>query len=371
MSGLTNTQTGAIITGSVPIQYWDAANSVYVDVAAATPLPTTSGGGGGGSSLIQYEKGGGGVTTTVDDQGDYLPVKTYGSTAVTGTFWQATQPVSGTVGLSAGTANIGNVKLQSGTATVGTVKLGAGANSGNSVVGTVKVSSMPTVAVTGTFWQATQPVSGTVTADIGTTGSVKLLSGANSGNNTIGTVKVSGTPNVAVTSLPALAAGTNAIGSVTVSSMPDIDVATLNYRDAGNNPQIAGVVKRFPVSDRPSASESLVLELSHNAPGTPTMLFTNSHTVSWYQVRFAGIERQSQFSQRAFAFGVERANQSGGLPKPIFFGEFRVMPSTFNNSAAPFEPISDDFYLAPGDKLILDSDTAGAFTVMLDLDLIA
>jgi len=46
--------------------------------------------------------------------------------AVTGTFWQATQPVSGTVSISG------------------------------------------SVAVTGTFWQATQPVSGTVTANAGT-----------------------------------------------------------------------------------------------------------------------------------------------------------------------------------------------------------
>lgn len=59
---------------------------------------------------------------------------------VSGTFWQATQPISGTV-----------------TATQAT-----GSNLH------VTVDSAPTTAVTGTFWQATQPVSGTVTANQGT-----------------------------------------------------------------------------------------------------------------------------------------------------------------------------------------------------------
>lgn len=53
------------------------------------------------------------------------------SVAVTGTFWQATQPVSGTFWQA-------------------------------------------TQPVSGTFWQATQPVSGTVTANIGTSGSLAL-----------------------------------------------------------------------------------------------------------------------------------------------------------------------------------------------------
>jgi hypothetical protein len=76
------------------------------DASAGNPLPVT------------------GPLTDTELRATALPVS--GTVAVTGTFWQATQPVSGTVGVSG------------------------------------------SVAVTGTFWQATQPVSGTVTANAGT-----------------------------------------------------------------------------------------------------------------------------------------------------------------------------------------------------------
>lgn len=76
--------------------------------------------------------------------------------AVTGTFWQATQPVSGTVGVSG------------------------------------------SVSVTGTFFQATQPVS------------LTALPTLPAGSNNIGDVDVA--------SLPAIPAGTNTIGKVDHSS---------------------------------------------------------------------------------------------------------------------------------------------------------
>jgi hypothetical protein len=91
---------------------------------------------------------------TVDNFPATQPVSiaTMPSTPVTGTFWQATQPVSGSV-------SVGNFPA--------------------------------TQAVTGTFWQATQPVSGTVTttpvvsssatiAQITSTGSNQTILAANS-----------------------------------------------------------------------------------------------------------------------------------------------------------------------------------------------
>lgn len=70
------------------------------------------------------------------------PVSISGSVPVTGTFWQATQPISGTIGISSLPA------------------IPAGANA----IGSVSVSNFPSSqAVTGTFWQATQPVSGPLT----------------------------------------------------------------------------------------------------------------------------------------------------------------------------------------------------------------
>jgi len=73
-----------------------------------------------------------------------------GSVAVTGTFWQATQPVSGTVAVS----NFPVTQPVSGTVT---------ALQGTSpwVTSLASTTITGSVAVTGTFWQATQPVSGT------------------------------------------------------------------------------------------------------------------------------------------------------------------------------------------------------------------
>jgi hypothetical protein len=99
------------------------------------------------------------------------------STPVTGTFYQATQPVSGTVAISSlpslptGANAIGSItntsfaSTQSGTWSTGrTWTLASGtdsvsaAQSGTWNIGTVSSITNP-VAVTGTFYQATQPVS--------------------------------------------------------------------------------------------------------------------------------------------------------------------------------------------------------------------
>ena len=97
---------------------------------------------------------------------------------VTGTFWQTTQPVSGTVTANQGTSPwvvSGTVAAtQSGTWSTGrTWSLASGIDSVSAVqsgtwnIGTLTSITNP-VAVTGTFWQAIQPVSGTVTANQGT-----------------------------------------------------------------------------------------------------------------------------------------------------------------------------------------------------------
>lgn len=94
------------------------------------------------------------------------------SLAVTGTFWQATQPVSGTVTANAGTNLNTSALALDATLTGGTqqAKITDGTN-----IATVKaastlpaatdkavvVTARDSIAVTGTFWQATQPVSGT------------------------------------------------------------------------------------------------------------------------------------------------------------------------------------------------------------------
>ena len=112
---------------------------------------------------------------------------------VSGTFWQATQPVSAaSLPLPAGAAtaanqSTANTALAAIQASVGGTLIVNGSGVTQPVSGSVSVSNFPsTQAVTGNFWQATQPVSGTV----------------------------------GVSSLPALPAGSNAIGSVSVSNFP-------------------------------------------------------------------------------------------------------------------------------------------------------
>lgn len=96
-----------------------------------------------------------------------------GSLAVTGTFWQATQPVSGTVATTSALAS----QADGHSATIGAL---ADSSSASTVIGllkNIKAALAGSVAVTGTFWQATQPVSGTVTATPTGTQAISVASG--------------------------------------------------------------------------------------------------------------------------------------------------------------------------------------------------
>lgn len=133
------------------------------------------------------------------------------SQAVTGTFWQATQPVSGTV-------NVGNFP--------GIISV-SNFPASQPVTGTfwqttqpVSIATMPSTPVTGTFWQATQPMSAT---------SLPLPSGAaTSANQTNGTQQsqivdglggVVGTTNAnGIIGLNVALSGTNFVTSVVNSS---------------------------------------------------------------------------------------------------------------------------------------------------------
>jgi hypothetical protein len=119
---------------------------------------------------------------------------------VSGTFWQATQPVS----LASVPAHA--VTLASTTVTVSSLPALA---AGTAQIGSVTASISGTVPVSGTFWQATQPVSlASVPAH-----AVTLTS-----------------TTVTVSSLPALAAGTAQIGSVTASISGTVPVSGTFYQ---------------------------------------------------------------------------------------------------------------------------------------------
>ena len=87
--------------------------------------------------------------------------KLLGSVAVTGSFWQPTQPVSGTFWPATQAVSA----LDGGLATIGTTADAATVSGANTtLIGATRAirdKLLGSVAVTGTFYQATQPVSGT------------------------------------------------------------------------------------------------------------------------------------------------------------------------------------------------------------------
>jgi hypothetical protein len=119
----------------------------YTDVTLDNPLPVSMTGGGSSS---------GGLTNT-ELRAAAVPVS--------GSFYQATQPVSGTFWQTTQPVSIAATVAVSGPLTDAQLRASALPVSGTfypatqPVSGTVAVSG--NVAVTGTFWQATQPVSGT------------------------------------------------------------------------------------------------------------------------------------------------------------------------------------------------------------------
>lgn len=218
-----------------------------------------------GYSLI-YESGTG--WSLVDSNGNFSgTVYAYqaGSWTVNVGNFPAVQPVSqsGTWSFSiSGTVAV----TQSGTWAVGlTGALPAGSNNigsvnvatlpslpaGSNVIGSVSVSNFPaTQAVTGTFWQATQPVS--------------------------------------IASLPSLAAGTNTIGAVTQASGPW----------SFNLTQVAGTTVATPTAYGTAPSSGNVLAVNANVTNTVAISDPSAPTTSAV-VTFSSSSASSSFATSA------------------------------------------------------------------------
>jgi hypothetical protein len=159
--GTTNVRSDNGSDASIAMHTVIEVGGTGLAVSAANPFPVNivSGGGGGGGGAVTQS---GAWSVSVSN----LP----STQVVSGTFWQATQPVS--------------------------------------------IASMPSTPVTGTFWQTTQPVSWSGQS-VSLTGPLPALS---AGAAAIGTV--------GVTALPALPAGTATIGSTTT---PPLTLTTTYY----------------------------------------------------------------------------------------------------------------------------------------------
>lgn len=143
--------------------------------------------------------------------------------AVTGTFYQGTQPVSGTVTINsipAGSNSIGTVVLGAGSAAVGTVTLNAETTK---VIGTVNVAASQTIAVTQATASNLQVSATQVVGTAATRWYTQLSDGTNSPSiKAASTAAVAADPALVVAISPnntvGLSAGTNAIGKLAANT---------------------------------------------------------------------------------------------------------------------------------------------------------
>ena len=202
--------TGAAVPASADYVGYNSAG-LLTGVSTATPLPVAQQGNVNVGNFPATQP---------------VSIATMPSTPVTGTFWQVTQPVSlasmpttpvkpdGSLWSLTGTS--ANVNVTNASITVnGTFFQATQPVSGTFFQATqpVSIASMPSTPVTGTFWQTTQPVS------------LASLPSLAAGANTIGTINVG--------TLPAITKGTQGTTGVAVQELKDAGrVYKVFYLDA-------------------------------------------------------------------------------------------------------------------------------------------
>ena len=296
-----------------------------------------------GASAVNIQDGGNSITVdgTVGVSGSVAVTGTFWqatqpvsiasmpSTPVTGTFWQATQPVSGTV-----TANA--TLAAETTKVIGTVNVSAGQTIG--VTGTfyqatqpVSIASMPSTPVTGTFWQATQPVSGTVTA-----------------NATLAaeTTKVIGTVNP-----PALTIGTNNANGFTVQPARDAGRTAVRYyavaAAAGTTTtETAITLTRSSANAATTTGTSFILTSGKRFRIEAIMFATRGHATATAQTT-------------TFNFRVNTAGAVGTTSTPLELSVRSATPATASAWDRVIVPIPDGWEIL-GDGTIQFGVTAAA-----------
>jgi hypothetical protein len=199
-------------------------------VSSANPLPVSD---AGGSLTVD------GPLTDAQLRASAVPVS--------GTFFQATQPISGTVTANAGSnLNTSTLALEAGgnlaaaatsLATLDNIVAGNEAQvdvitlpalpAGDNNIGNVDIVTMPAVTLDAL------PAGTNNIGDV----DVLTLPSLPAGNNNIGDVDIASLPSVTLNALPA---GTNNIGDVDVLTLPAIPTGTNTIGRVGLTPQTAG-----------------------------------------------------------------------------------------------------------------------------------
>jgi hypothetical protein len=359
-------------------------------VSAANPLPVTFSGASSGDGAV-LDGVSGAIRATVfdyvnsnpiavrltDTNGDYVaPGGGAGGgltdaelraapVPVSGTFWQATQPVSGP---------LTDAQLRASAVPI--------ADGGGSITvdGSVSVSNFPaTQAVTGTFWQATQPVS--IAAAVPVTD--------NGGSLTVdGTVAVSGsvavtgtfwqaTQPVSLASLPALAAGTNNIGDVDVLTLPALPTGTntIGKVQCANLPSRVRVIYRFHGTPTAAPADT-ILTLTRLMEGDAT----NDTGTTWAvtaakRLRIQGVKLgvKANAAAAAWATATIRVNISGAAvigSDSYFRLDVGLTAASANSTVTPaYIDFGDDGFELSGTEQFCISLAAQATTNIISLEM--
>jgi hypothetical protein len=218
---LVATTAGLTTTASLVIYYDDQVSGISGTVTASISGAVFANGSGEGATPNEavaigwVEETGGGANFNFASKNNPLPISGTVTANPTGT-----QTIAGSVTLGAGTAQIGSVTA--------------------SINGTVPVS--------GTFFQATQPVSlTTLPALVAGTAQIGSVTASISGTVPVSGTFFQATQPVSLTTLPALGAGTAQIGSVTafISGTVPISISSVTVGNSitiASLPAISGTV---------------------------------------------------------------------------------------------------------------------------------
>jgi hypothetical protein len=205
---------------------------------------------------------------------------------------------------------------------------------------------MPTTPVTGTFWQATQPVSGTVTIQDG--GNTITVDGTVTANVTFPTTQqVSGTVALDANTLSALenisatVSGTVELGTTTLSALENVGVTgTVTVQDGGGSITVDGAVSAT-VSGTVELGASTLSALENTTvtiSGTPTV---NIGTIPEVEIKndsgnpipISGNVNATLTGTAAVTLGAAATDAFGRLrvsnPYTLFDGGLRYFDNTY------------------------------------------
>ena len=272
---------------------------------------------------------------------------------VTGTFWQTTQPVSASsLPLPSGAAQeSGNLATLAGAVTAGKVQTN------------ITNTSIP---VTGTFWQTTQPVSGTVTANAGTNLNTSALALETGGNlaTLAGTVS-SGKMQVSASSLPLPSGAAQESGNLaTISAAQGTSGTGISQPTGGSGllGWLSGIYNKLSnaLTVNIASGQTVGIAAGTNAIGSVsaggfTAISTTSVTRSANTTAYTIGQVVSGGSYLTFS-NVVRANGSTGVlasvlmtdssaqsTKPLFsLWLFSAAPTSTVTDAATWNPVTGD-----------------------------